>query len=181
LGLVQIKVFFLSFFLTYFIPFLLIPTSFCLLIVRVCVYCCTWSHSTTHTHSVGLLRAKYRPDSENSTSNTQHLKQTATSQRDSNPQSQKNERPQTYVLELEASVMGVGLFLPSVKGVGLSLPSVKCVGLSLPSNSIQWKRLGAWGQKYSTTPSLIFGTGRKLEASFSLRPLFLPEERHSCT
>jgi len=33
------------------------------------------------------------------------------------------------------------------------------VMLSVPSKSIQWKRLGEWRQKYSTMPSIIFGTG----------------------
>jgi hypothetical protein len=36
-------------------------TSFCQLIVGVEGYCCTQSHSVTHTHSVGLLWTRDRP------------------------------------------------------------------------------------------------------------------------
>jgi hypothetical protein len=43
------------FFLSFFLPFFLSLTSVYLLIAGVEGYCCTWSQSTTYTHSVGFL------------------------------------------------------------------------------------------------------------------------------
>jgi hypothetical protein len=66
-------------------------TSFYLITVGVGGYCCTWSHSVTHTHSVGLLWTRDQPMAETST--WQHTTVTRDSypcpRLDSNPQSQE--------------------------------------------------------------------------------------------
>ena len=71
--------------------FLISLNSFYLLIEGVVDHCCTWSHSVTYTHSVGLLWTSDQPVAGTST----RLHTTFTrdshpcSQRDSNPQSQQ--------------------------------------------------------------------------------------------
>ena len=60
-------------------PFFLSLTYFCLLIVGAEGYCCTWSHSMTHTHPVGLLWTRDRPAAEASscTRHTTHNRLTS--------------------------------------------------------------------------------------------------------
>jgi hypothetical protein len=80
----------LSFFLSFFLPFLVWP-----LLPTHCRCrggsCCTWSHSVTHTHSVGLLWTSDQPDAETST--WQHTTFTRDRhpcfRRDSKPKSQQ--------------------------------------------------------------------------------------------
>ena len=66
-------------------------TSFCLPIVCVEGYCCTWSHSMAHTYSVGLRWTRDLPVAE--TSPWQHTTLTRARYQclrpDSNPQSQQ--------------------------------------------------------------------------------------------
>ena len=75
---------FFPFFLSFFLSFV-VPTSVYLLTVGVLGYCCTWSH--TQTHSVGLLWTSDQPDAETST--WQHTTLTTDKHpcgwRDSNP------------------------------------------------------------------------------------------------
>ena len=77
---------------TFFLSFFLSQSDlFYLLTVGVEVSCCTWSHTWTHTHSVGLLWTRDGPVAEASI--WQHTTHTRDRQpcprRDSNPQSQQ--------------------------------------------------------------------------------------------
>jgi hypothetical protein len=81
-------------------------TFFYLLIARVVGYCCIWSQSVTHTHSVGVLWTRDRPVAE--TSMWQHTTSQETSKPTAGfePPIPASERSQTHALDLAATGIG---------------------------------------------------------------------------
>jgi len=87
-----------SFFLYFFLSFLLSLTSFYLLTVSVEGNCCVCSHS--HIHSAGLLWRRDRPVTQNSTSKTQNSQQTSMTLAGFELAVPASERPQAYASHL---------------------------------------------------------------------------------
>jgi len=70
-------------------------------------YCCTWSHTMTHTHWVGLPWTKYRTVSETSTCPTEHLQETDIhAPAGLEPAIPQSERPQTHALDRAVTRIG---------------------------------------------------------------------------
>ena len=92
----------------YSLSFLFQSDPFYLLTVAADDYCCTWSYSDTHTHSVGLLWTSDQPDAENS-DNTQHSQLTDIyTPAWFEPVTPTSERPKTYASD--RAVSGIGRY-----------------------------------------------------------------------